>query len=117
MKVRDESDDGMVSGYGDEGKAAVEAHESDPLARFNFPWRRDGHLALVLDKNGYAVRGDDFMAIALLGSRLAPLVQDLVKAANETWSPGWRTYKHGILGGLVAAIVDMENAMKETLNG
>ena len=117
MKVRFESDDGMVSGYGDEGKAAVEAHESDPLARFLLPWGWDGKLMLLLNRDGFSVPGEQFRTITILGSRLAPLVQDLVKAANEMWSPEWRTYKNGDRRNLVAVVVALENAMNEVLNG
>lgn len=115
MKVRFESDDGMVSGYGDEGKAAVEAHEADPLARFLLPWEWDGKLVLLLNRDGFSVPGEQFRTMALLGSRLAPLAQEAINQADISWHREWRSRKPEVF--YYKALIDMEQALNETLNG
>ena len=115
MKVRYESDDGMVSGYGDEGKAAVEAHEADPLARFYFPWEYGGRAGVWCRADGGYPSSEQFTKVALLGSRLALLVQKLVANCVDEYGEGWRSAF--ISTHPTHRIAALEDAMNEVLNG
>lgn len=115
MKVRYESEDGKVSGYGDEGRAAVEAYESDPLARFSFPWEYSGAAGLMVNSDARAVGAVDFRIAALLGSRLAPLVRELVKNCTDEYGDDWHTAFSPTHP--THRIQALEAALNETING
>ena len=113
MKIRYESDDGKVSGYGDEGKQAVEEYEADPLARFNFPWKYCGAGVWVLADGAYPT-AEQFTKMILLGSRLAPLVRELISHADHSWDDRWREQCADTSMGAVVRRIEV--ALNEALN-
>lgn len=115
MKIKYESEDGKVSGYGDEGKAAVEAHESDPLARFNFPWEYSMKAMGHLNSKGYMITTPDYVAAATFFSKVAPLVRATIAQADISWHREWRTRKPEVF--YYKTLIEMEQALHETLNG
>jgi hypothetical protein len=117
VRVKYESEDGRVSGYGDEGKAAVEAYEADPLSRFAFPWTPSGPSLDLYRADQKIPSGHEYRLTALLGSRLAPLVQELSKASDETWNENWRTQVPLGRESIAGVIKALEAALSETLGG
>lgn len=115
MRTKYESEDGKVSGCGDEGKATVEAYESDPLSRFNFPWEYSHVAQLMVDSDGRLVGAVDYHHAALLGSRLAPLVRKLVENCTDEYGDDWRTDFSS--AHPTKSIMRLETALNETLNG
>lgn len=114
MKVKYESEDGQVSGYGDEGKAAVEAYEADPWAAWHFPWENSGRKGFIADACGEPVVNPHFWRATVAFSRMAPVIQEILKQADISWHQDWRTRKPEVF--YYKALLDLEAILKETLN-
>jgi hypothetical protein len=89
VKVRYESSDGKVTGYGDEGRIAVEEYEGAPWMAWEFPWSvgKDGGVYAV---DGRYARFAQVDLAALAFSKMVPVIQEAVKDAEENWEPHWR---------------------------
>lgn len=115
MKIRYESEDGVVSGYGDEGKAAVMEYESDPLAKYFLPWKVSPVSQMITNSTGVPVPGHLMTPIARFFSAAAPLVQATVRQADISWHNDWRERKPGVF--YYDALIKLEAALKEAING
>lgn len=112
MKIRYESEDGVVSGYGDEGKAAVMEYESDPLAKYFLPWKVSPVSQMITNSTGVPVSGHLMTPIAMFFSAAAPLVLEAVKI-NDDWNDKWRD-SHPPIARVHLAL---EQALMEAING
>lgn len=107
MRIKYESEDGKVSGYGDEGKAAVEAYEADPWVAWRFPWGRNRPAGWVYDSCPTVVKDPMLSLAAVAFSKMVPVIQDMVAVENRL---GWKG-REGL-----TCVSSLEAILKETLD-